>query len=149
MVVNAAQEQTTAEGVPRLGQAYDIRFQDPTWLAWWLSTHFMLAPAEQIELADRIKQTVHSRDCQDVLAGFIEHTRQGFEVSPHPQIIGQGIEGVNLPESDEMELQDRPLWYQVAGKVWQRYKPLVIGCGLIVAIYIVRAIVLIFGLVFG
>lgn len=73
----------------RNGHGGQMAFHDPEWLSWWLSTHYMLTPEQQVQMANHLLQTIFNPDSREVLLGFIAYTENqyGLNEIQKPEVL--------------------------------------------------------------
>lgn len=125
--------QPVVDNLPKNEYPLDVRFQDPEWLAWWLSTHFLLSRGEQVAIARSLLGSLHSNECQNILHGFIDHLHVVEEPSEDP------LEEV-------VETSSSVLW-RAAGRVLREYKMLSLAFALLLAFYAWRGVTALMNLI--
>jgi len=123
----------------------DYRFHDPAWMAWWLTSMYLLPIQDQIAIAEKVLLSVHSHDSRAVLKGFIEYQRgeytppEEIAVDPEPVVDESGI--------DPDDHRPMTILTRITTTVWQRYPKLVVGAGAVLVFYMWNGLKSIFSLI--
>lgn len=124
----------------------DYRFHDPAWMAWWLTSMYLLPTQDQIIIAEKVLLSVHSPASRAVVKGFIEY--QGAEYTPPEEFAVDPEPVVDEPGFDPDDHRPMTILTRIATTVWQRYPKLVVGAGLVLIFYMwvgLRSIVSLIG----
>lgn len=103
-------------------------------MAWWLTSLYMLEPQDQLHVAERLLQVIHSRESREVLIGFIQVLRQSDEVPMGP--IEVEVDEI-IDEDAHIKSTDREpgLWLKVVRSAWNRYPIPMVGAGFVLVFY--------------
>jgi hypothetical protein len=138
------QEQNSAVDNARRDTFGDYRFHDPAWMAWWLTSMYLLPTQDQITIAEKVLLSVHSPDSRAVLTGFIEYQRgeytPPFEIAVDPEPV------VVEPSIDPDDHRPMTILTRITTTVWQRYPKLVVGAGVVLGFYMWNGLKSIFSL---
>jgi hypothetical protein len=109
----------------------EYRFQDPAWMAWWLSSLYLLRPDEQVQIASRMLETVHAKGSQEMLIAFIEY--HSPQTRQEAQNTGEMVE--------QTELDTEPSsWKGVLSRSWKNYSRSMTAAAVVLAFAAWRAV---------
>jgi hypothetical protein len=139
-------------GRPDFTNANEMRFQDPDWLAWWLSTHYLLPPAMQMEIASVLGSTIHRPECKAVLDGFVEYLEdpgatQAHAGGPTPVLDG-GLRRVQAEDSEPFTFS-RESFIRLLLVPYRRYRGVYFIAGITLGFYAIQGVVFLVSRIIG
>ncbi len=132
----------------------EFRFNDPDWLLWWLQSHYLLPPGEQLAIAERIMTVVYAPESRQTLEGYIlglrdTHAQNALGHGTSHQSHEYPLSGHNqTDDSDEQEVTEQPVWKNAWVAMLRDQPKIVLVGGLLLVIYALRGLQQVWGLIF-